>query len=198
MANWASTSYAIEGPEETLQKIKWAIENPDVEQGSDESWEGNVLRALGITWEPRKPDGTGLYMRGFIRPDVEPWYHDDGALRFEAEEAWGATDFNEALEKAFPNIKVFYSVEECGEEIYATNDKEGKYFKDRFYVDTAIDNNYESDYFTYESSVYKWLHNLTGGKINCMADVEKFNKQHEDAVDDDENFIHIYKFELID
>ena len=198
MANWASTAYAIEGPKETLQKIEKAILEHPVEEGSSEDWEGNVLTALGIEWENKKPDGTGYYMRGFIRMDVEPWYTESGTLRFDAEEAWGATDLNEVLEKNIPDIKVFYVVEEPGEEVYATNDKEGKYFPDRYYVDTCIDGNYQSEYFQFESSVYKWLHDITDGRVNSEEGVEKFNSDYEDSDADDENFIYIHKFAIVD
>ena len=139
MANWASTDYVIEGPKETLKKIYDAIQHPDTSEG-DNGWEGGVLKALGITWKERQSDGSGYYMRGFIQDpeSVEFNPETDKVLTFYAEEAWGATDFNEVLEKEFPDIKVYYNVIEEGEEIYATNDKEGKYFTDRFIVDTCI------------------------------------------------------------
>ena len=40
MANWAITSYAIEGPKETLEKIESAIKNPD------DFIEGHAFRLL--------------------------------------------------------------------------------------------------------------------------------------------------------
>ena len=194
MANWASTAYAIEG-QETLEKIEKAILEHPVEEGSSEDWEGNVLKALNIDWEPNTPDGKGYYMRGFIQD--EPWF-DGSTLRFYAEEAWGATDFHEVLEKNIPDIKVFYVVEEEGGDVYATNDKEGKYFPDRYWVDTCIDGDYQSEYFQFESSVYKWLHDITDGKVKSAEDVEKFNSDHEDECDDDENFIDIHVFAVVD
>ena len=204
MANWASTSYAIEGPKETLQRIEEAILHHPVEKDSSDNWEGNILKALDIEWEPHhmEQEGnniefSGYYMRGFIQE--EPWWderHD--SLRFDAMEAWGATDFHEVLEKNIPDIKVFYVVEESGEEVYATNDKEGKYFKDRFFVDTCIDGNYQSEYFTYESSVYKWLHDITNGRVNSREEAEKFNADYEDSDAGDENYISIHEFSVIE
>ena len=199
MANWASTDYVIEGPKEILKKIYDAIQHPDTSEG-DNGWEGGVLKALGITWKERQSDGSGYYMRGFIQDpkSIEFNPETDKVLTFYAEEAWGATDFNEVLEKEFPDIKVYYNVIEEGEEIYATNDKEGKYFTDRFIVDTCIDGYYNSEYFVYESSIYKWLHEITDGKINCKEDMEKFNSSHEEAGDADENFISICEFEIVE
>lgn len=195
MANWAYTSYVIEGPKEVLQKIEQAILHHPVSEGADEHWEGDVLNALGCKWVSRDDDREkGKYMRGFI--NEKPWWADEdyAVLRFDAEEAWGATDFNEVLKENFPEIKVFYSVEEQGEGVFFTNDKEGKYFPDRFYVDTCIDGNYQSEYFVYESSMYKWLHDITEGRVNNAKDAEQFNSEHEDLADDDENFISIYEF----
>ena len=199
MANWASTDYTIEGPKETLKKIYDAIQYPDTSEG-DDGWEGGVLKALGITWKERQPDGSGYYMRGFIQDpeciEFDPKTND--ILSFYAEEAWGITDFYEVLMENFPDIKVYWSVEESGEEIYATNDKEGKYYRERFYVDTYIGNNYQSEYFQFESSMYKWLSDITDGKVKSKEDVEAFNDLHEELVDDDDNFIYIHEFKVIE
>ena len=70
MANWAFTEYVIEGPKEILLRIENAILHPIQPEGADENWEGGVLKALGLTWEERKPDGTGKYMRGFINEEL--------------------------------------------------------------------------------------------------------------------------------
>lgn len=196
MANWASTSYAIEGPKEVLEKIEQAIFHHDVEVGSSKDWEGNVLSALGITWIRRTQSGQGKYMRGFI--NGEPWYDfGTGALRFDAEEAWGVTDFNEVLEENLP-VKVYYVVEEPDCEVYATNDQEGKYFPDRFYVDTCIDSNYQQEYFKTKEAVYKWLSEITEGRVKCEKDVDEFNDGYKDSDAADENYIYVHEFNVIE
>lgn len=192
MANWAYTSYAIEGPKETLLKIEEAINNPTIEEESSKGWEGNVLKTLGITWESRKPDGSGKYMRGFI--SGEPWWEGD-TLRFDAEEAWGLTDFHECLEENFPDIKVYWNVEEDGMAIYATNDKESKYFKDRFLVDCCIEGDYQSEYFNSEDAAFEWLSMITNGKVNNNEDLIKFN---ESLNDDAEDYIKACKYKVFD
>ena len=189
MANWAFTSYAIEGPKETLLKIEDAILHPTQPEGADEGWEGGVLNTLGITYEERGPGGTGKYMRGFVKE--EPWW-DSNVLRFDAEEAWGITDFYEVLEENFPDIKVYWTTEESGCEVYATNDKEGKYFSDRVYVDTCINGNYQMDYFTSEDTAYAWLGKITNGKVTNKEQAEAFNAEgHE------EDFISVHLYEIV-
>ena len=198
MANWAYTSYAVEGSKETLKKLEQAILYPDIQEGSAEGWEGNVLRALGITWKQNSPDGSGYYMRGFIND--EPWWQEEdyAILRFDAEEAWGITDFDEVLTENFPELKVYWSTEETGMGIYKTNDKEGKYFPERFWVDTCIDGNYRSEYFKNEEAVYNWLSGITDGKVKNAQDAEDFNSDYENSEASDENFIYIHQFTICD
>lgn len=198
MANWALTDYAIEGPKETLQKIYDAINHNSVQEGSSDNWEGNVLNALGITWGPHKikQDGntvefSGYYMRGFITKNSVEFKND--VIRFYAEEAWGKTDFSRALENNIPGIKVYWVVEEESEDIYATNDKEGKYFPHRYCVDTCIKDYYRSNYFVKEEEIYKWLSEITKGEIKSPNDIETFNDNNEDSDD----YIHIHTFDVV-
>ena len=194
MANWAMTAYAIEGDKQVLEKIHHAIKHPKIiKEDSSEGWEGNVLAALGIEWENRNPDGSGYYMRGFIQEDTVRM--ENGTLRFSAEEAWGATDLNEVLEENLP-VKVFYCVEEQGEEVFATNDKDGKYFFDRFYADICIDGEYDSEYFIDEDSLLKWLSDKTDGRVKTQEDIDEFNADYEDEALDDENYIHVYEYQI--
>ena len=188
MANMASVSYAIEGPKETLQKINEAIV---VAVNSDDK-RYELYQAAEYLKLPIKS-----YTRLGGEITEEPtWDENTGALRFWSEERWGLQDFNELLEAQFPDIKVYWIVEESGMEIYCTNDKEGKYFPERYWVDTAIDDIYNSEYFETKEQVYKWLDKLTHGRIKSEEDVEKFNSDYEDSGTDDENFIYVHEFEI--
>lgn len=193
MANWAWTQYVIEGTKETLEKIEYAINHPDVLKGSSEGWEGNALRALNIEWENKKPDGTGKRMRGFIQ---QVWWDDDEhtVLRFDAEEAWGVTDFDELLLEKFPDIKVYWYCEEPGMGYYLTNDAEGKYFQDKYYADVCINGEYYSDYFIEEEALWKWVSEHSDGKITNQKEVDAFNERVDGDPDD---FINIFEIKVI-
>lgn len=199
MANWACTDYIIEGPDEILLKITEAIKYPVVTPGSDETWEGNVLNTLGIKWKGRQPDGSGYYMRGFIQDSENIGFipGTDKYLSFWAEEAWGATDFNEVLEKAFPDIKVYYCTVEESDAVYATNDREGKYFEYRWHVDTCINGNYLYEDFVDKDSAYKWLSDNTDGKIKNEKDVEEFNSNADVSDTLDEDYISIHEYSVV-
>ena len=190
MANWATTDYMIEGPKETLQKIHQAIIQHDVVGDSDKDWEGNILNALGISWQNRKPNGSGYYMRGFIQDEPSLG---DNTLEFWAEEAWGATDFHKVLQKAFPDIKVYYSVEEPDGEVFATNDRDGKYFPYRYYADICKNGLYHSDYFTKKESAYNWISETLGTEIKSPEDIQKYN---ESCSEDD--YLQLHYFSIVD
>ena len=186
----ASVAYAIEGSEESLKKIAEAlIKAVHSDDKRYEMYQAAEYLKLPITEE--------TCLGGEISEEPT-WDENTGTLRFWSEERWGLQDFNELLEAQFPDINVYWIVEECGCEVYCTNDKEGKYFPQRYWVDTAIDDIYNSEYFETKEQVYKWLDELTNGKIKSEADVDRFNNEHEEAGTECENFIYIHEFEVED
>lgn len=197
MANWALTEYVIEGPKETLRKIYDAIEHTE---NTKEGYKGesNILKSLNISYTEIKNEyNESLDLRGGILPDSLCLSLSGETLKFAAEEAWGISDLKDALKASFPDIAIYYYVEESNESIYATNDKEGKFFPSRFYVDTCIKGNYQSEYFAKETSMYEWLSSITNGKVTDGEKVEEFNSDYEDDESYDENFIHIYEIDII-
>lgn len=192
MANWASTSYAIEGGKEELNKLYELIDGfmkhklePVAEKASN-SWEGNIVKSLGATEEQMNQN----YLRGFI----EDYDLCDNVLCIHAEEAWGASDFRHVLRQLMPNLNIYFIVEEPGCEVYATNDENGKYFSDRYYVDAYVNGNYESDYFKTEERAMAYVATLLGMESVSKNELESWNKDHEDGDD----FIYIHEFEIVD
>ena len=57
MANWASTSYAIEGSKSDLERVFNVIDGfvkgntKPVEENASKEWEGNIVKALGASEE---------------------------------------------------------------------------------------------------------------------------------------------------
>ena len=188
MANMASVAYAIEGLEKVLQKIYEAIMDAYCNDNGGSYQEYKAAKKLKLHCKEGKTRLRGDFQG---EPRLE-----NGVLRFSAEEAWGLQDFAELLEKHFSDIKVYWVVEEPGMEIYCTNDREGKYFPERYWVDTCIDAIYNSEYFRTEGDAYNWLDKLTYGRVKCKKDVEEFNADYEKACEDDENFIYVHEFDI--
>ncbi len=186
MANWARTSYRIEGNQEDLQKLYNLCkafdsnERPVMEENAAKDWEGNIILALGI-------EKGNSYLRGFIQScDLS-----GGLLSIEAEEAWGATDFRHLLESHFENMKVYYIVEEDGCEVFATNDIEGKYFPYRFVVESCVDGEDDYEVFKNQDEAFAYAANRLELDTATITDIDEWNEQHE--YDDDYIAIHEYK-----
>lgn len=186
MANWATTLYRIESKSKDLQELNdlckafLSKEGPVMEEGASEEWEGNIILALGI-------DKGASYLRGFIQEcELE-----DGVLRIEASEAWGATDFRHLLEGHYEDMKVYYIVEEEGCEVYATNDVEGKFFSYRFAVDSCVEGEDEFEYFKTEAEALQYIAGRLNRNSISVEEIKEWNEEHE--LDDDYISLHEYK-----
>ena len=172
MANWASTSYRIEGNQNDLQELSNLCnafmnkERPVMEEGASENWEGNIILALGEEIGDK-------YIRGFI----QTCELSDGLLRISAEEAWGVTDFNLLLEKNYDNMKVYFIVEEEMCEIFATNDAEGKYFNSRSILTSYVGGKYHREKFKNKNEALKYAAKLIGRDSVTKLEVAKWNEE---------------------
>ena len=172
MANWASTSYRIEGNQKDLQELNNLCkafmnkERPVMEEGADENWEGNIILALG-------EEIGDNYIRGFIHTCELS----DGLLKICAEEAWGVTDFNLLLEKHYDNMKVYFIVEEEMCEIFATNDAEGKYFNSHSILTSYVGGKYHREKFKNKNEALKYAAKLIGRDSVTKLEVAKWNEE---------------------
>lgn len=192
MANWASTSYRIEGSESDLKKVYDVIDNfvtgkskPVLEDASKE-WEGNIVKALGASDEQLKES----YLRGFI----EEYELDGDVIRINAEEAWGATDFRHILGNLMPELTIYYIVEEAGCDVFATNDIDGKYFPEQYLVDAYVK---DADYYEYletKGQMKDFVSSLIGKEDFTDEDIEAWNEEHED----DDSYIYVHEFQYVE
>lgn len=189
MANWALTNYCIEGKPEDLQQLFNLCEEfctgkrPPMQKDADNSWEGNIVLALG------EEIGEN-YIRGFINE----YSLSDGVLRIDAAEAWGATNFRHILTRHYPGMKVYYIVEEGGDEVFATNDAEGKYFPYRFFLRYEINGDGGTEEFKTRREAMKYIANLFNRKSIKTSEVIEWNNAQVDA--DSDNCISLYEYKI--
>lgn len=150
MPNWCSTAYAIEGNAKELKKLYDLMnglqerKEPSVPNGFGTAWLGCLVDAFGGNWKE-------VFCRG-------NWYNlqfDGNVLTFNTETAWSPCNdvFDMVCEK-YSALRYFYQSEEPGMGLYCTNDEDGKYFPDRFYVDVCIS---EEEYNTSKLTSWAFL-----------------------------------------
>lgn len=191
MANWASTSYRIEGSKSDLERVFGVIDDfikgrvASTREDATADWEGNIVKALGAMDE----EIDNNYLRGFIQD-----YELDGdTIRIEAEEAWGATDFRHVLGKLMPNLTIYYIVEEAGYDVFATNDTDGKYYPERYLVDAYVKDVDYYEFFETEKQMKSFVSSLIEKEDFTEEDIEAWNEEHED----DGSYIYVHEFKYV-
>ena len=143
MANTCFTTYKCvsENPKD-LKKLYRTLQymdnrkTPVVTNGwfNPKRWLGCLVKALG--GDPKK-----IYCRG----EISDYELEDDVLTINMETAWSEmTETRHFIESVFPGMKIYYVEEECGCEVYNTNDADGLFFSDRYYLDSdgAVDDHY--------------------------------------------------------
>ena len=133
-------------------------------------WLGCLVKALG--GDPQK-----VYCRGTIT-----FYEmEDDILTLNTETAWAEmAETRHFIESCFPGMKIYYIEEESGCERFYTNDSEGIYFKDRYYLDGFE----ESEYFETLEEAAKYVKEIVGHEVE--ATVKAIDKALSDYVEEHE------------
>lgn len=176
MPNWCTTSYVFEGKEEEIADLHKKLRSlqelpaPLVENDFGELWLGCVVTLFGGDWNT-------IDCRGDIEDLEEP---NGTTLSLITSTAWG--DMPEVWDfvlRQYPSIKYYFCAEESGNCYYATNDKEGKYFPDRFIVEQY---DTETEYYSNETDLFADIASRTLTSISTRAEMDdaisKYNAGH--------------------
>lgn len=193
MPNWCYTSYAIEGQRKEVQSLYSLMNRLEkrktslVDNGFGKTWLGNLVTSLGGDWNEIRCRGE--------------WYnltYDKTAnvLRFSTETAWSPVfeTFTFVREK-YPSLKIYFMATEEGMEIYETNDIEGNYFPERYYLDCYDEPQY---WLTLDDAV-KYISELIGREVkpgHINEALEAYTE--EQAALGKDVFYSFHKYELVD
>lgn len=179
MSNTCFTTYKVvsENKKDVTQLFKTikrldGRKTPLVKNGwyDPKLWLGCLVKALG--GDPQK-----VYSRGTIT-----FYEmEDDVLTLNTETAWAEmSETRHFIESCFPGMKIYYIEEESGCERFYTNDSEGIYFKDRYYLDGFDD----SEYFETLEEAAKYVKEIVGHDVE--ADFDAIDKALSDYVEEHE------------
>ena len=150
------------------------------------SWLGCLVKALG--GDPQK-----IHCRGTITH----FEMEDGVLSIDTETAWNEqSETRHFIESCFPGMKIYYQEEETGCERFYTNDFEGLFFKDRYYLDGFDDN----EYFETLEEAAKYVKEIVGHDVepNLKAIVKALNDYMEEHKEEDDMYYYIHEFQIVD
>ncbi len=171
MANYVFTRYAIEGKKEVLEKIAEVINSGDgytltaietLGLSTEDLWDG-IKRA---EWEKgaRVEERAGKHVLFFTQ--AYPWAQEDVI-------DWVLREMGDE------EAEIYYVMDLVEENIHETNDREGKYFPERYtvYVDGAED---EAYFVTYEEALdYVRSQLKLSDDYNTIEDIEEYCEDNE-------------------
>ncbi len=192
MPNWASTSYAFKGADDKQAKDLYEkidslskMTEPLVPNGFGKLWMGCLVNLLGGDWNK-------VYCRG----EIIDYNLNGDLLSIDCETAWDEMpEFRHFVEQQYPGSKIYYQVEECGNCVYATNDTDGEFFKDRYCLDS-----YDGlEYFETIEEAAKYIGERIGKELkHDFTEIDKAIDDYLEEHDDDEDWMSFHKFEVAD
>ncbi len=193
MPNWASCAYVFKAKDQEQAKDLYEkidslakMEKPLVENGFGKLWMGCLVNLLGGDWDK-------VYCRG----EIIDYNLTDDLVSLSCETAWDEMpEFRHFLEQQNPDSKIYYQVEECGNCVYATNDAEGEYFKDRYCLDS-----YDGlEYFETIEEAAKYIGEIIGKELppdftKIGNAIDDYMEEHDNS---DESWMSSHRFEVVD
>ena len=193
MPNWCSSSYVIGGDKKEVKKLYGIMhglekrKTPAVKNGFGTAWLGCLVNALGADWNK-------VYCRG----DWSNLEMEQDTLKFSTETAWGpCNEVFDLIRQKFPSLSYYFLSEEPGMGVFQTNDRDGKYFTDKFRADICTpEEEYQCEYFEDKPSMFKWLEEIFGQPVTSDEDIEKLTDEWENA--NENAFCNIDEFIVIE
>ena len=142
MPNWCFNHEIIAGPKQEINNLfthlkKWTSQNYK-ENGFGLGWLGNIVIGAGFNIYDDDPEH-GYHCRGSINDtfEIEDLPNDEAKITFGSLTAWAPTPdiWYTIIKQYAPNCKYYYSSEEPGNELYESNDSEGRFFPETIVVD---------------------------------------------------------------
>lgn len=191
MPNWCDTTYKCVGSKKDLRKLFSILKKNDkrktsrIKNSFGRMWIGNIIDALGFKWEEHR-----------CRGEIIDYRLEDGILTIDQETAWCEQEgFRQCIEKAFPNIQVYFQEIEPGCGVFYTNSLE--YFPDRYFLDSSID----WEWWENIDDAAKYCENVVGHEVEPTVQAitkayDDFQEKQEEAGDDD-CYFYFHEIELI-
>ena len=132
MVNWCETTYKCVGSIAEIQELEAMLqrmrkgEGPLLRNGWGNMWLGNLLLLMGLDWEDYRCGG-----------EIGDFERNNECLSlYQCTANQEQEDVRKAIEARFPSVKVYFSDVEATAGRFVTNDRQHRYIKARYVVDS--------------------------------------------------------------
>ena len=192
MPNWCDCTYKCVGDLKDVRSLYKALKYIDkrktsiIKNGFGKWWLGNLVVKLGGNWEKYRCRGEITY------------YELDGKILTIWQKAvWCEREGGrEIIEEKFPSIRVYYREKKCECGVYYTNDANGEYFPERYYLDSYVD---DSEYFTTIEEAADHVSGIIGEKVEPDKNaIEEALDEFMEELDDEDVRYSFHEFTVVD
>lgn len=192
MPNWCDCTYKCVGDLKEVRSLHKILKYIDkrkttiVKNGFGKWWLGNLVTKLGGDWEKYR-----------CRGEITYYELDDNILTICQNTAWCEQGgVREIIKQTFPSIKVYYREEEPGCDVYSTNDAEGRYFPERYYLDS---DGGDSAYFRTVEEAANYVSEIIGKEVKPDKNAvgEALDEYMEEQDDEDVRY-YFHEFEIVE
>ena len=90
------------------------------------------------------------------------------------------------LQECYPSFDIYYEEFEPGMRIWETNDVNGIFFKERFWltVQNYKDGDFEEEFFETQEQVFEYINKTNGTEIKSIEEYDKFVREMDEVVDE--------------
>lgn len=176
MANYCSNSIHLSGKKKLIAKLWHIVKNCTLSKNKSVQ---NLLRIHGYTSAKAETLADG---RDWIM-DVDTKIHKgaNGEYHFNVytETAWSPhmEPWFDLIKKKYDNaIRLLYISEECGMEIYQTNDKNAEVWKDKYLIDYRLDFDSSCEYFESKEELIKYVEEVFDVSVSKDATNEEIGQ----------------------
>lgn len=200
MADWTYTKYVCVGDKSDIDEIEKALitcKNDKVQRVPQKGFGtealGCEIAALGINpYEERYKEKRGE-VQDFSRTSEQ-------IIEIVMECAWcEQSGYRRAIKDKFKSVKVYYIDEESNNGYFATNDKEGIFFTERYYLSGWSKSfDFEADYFTRFEDVVSYLVYKEILTMEQCKDVRTIQEALDDLELPDDEYINLYEYQILE
>lgn len=193
MPNWCDTTYKCVGDPKEIKELHKVLKYIDkrktsiVKNDFGKWWLGNLVTRLGGNWE-----------KYTCRGEITGYELINGVLAIYQSTAWREQEgVRQIIEETFPSIKVYYLEQETSCGILFTNDPNGQYIPERFFLDTGDDWEYFETIEQAADFVSDIIGNTVTPTVQAISDaLDDYIVEQED--NGEESFYAFYPIETVE
>lgn len=178
MSYWVSSICHFYGNDHELKDLAEKVRNI-----AQESWLGDLVKALGISTEDKF-----LHGKFWHEPPTPTELTIETETDFQPE-----IGFFDLIKSHYKSLRFAFFAEGEGSDAFWTNDRTGLYFPDRWVTSWSDGTEIETHYHTTKEEAFQYISEMAGKQVKSKKDIKRIHK----SLLKKDGFCRLYEVEVI-